>query len=225
MLSEQEKQRIHEEEIYRSEVRGALPNPNSLSDFKRWSRIWQFINSGFGLWLLSTVVLGLATWGYTRWQTTRESEARNVESIQKLDIEILSRLFAVLSWGEGYTTAGGKVGQTQTNIAPADLVNKLLHPPGSEKMLIPEFANRNLKSLLFELSFRLKGNEKIVVEEALIEIEQIERDYASKQLTVEEVPEYLGRVMKLDRFRWRLLKRHLDQSSRRAKEIIDSMNR
>ena len=61
MLTQDEKDKIIEEEKFRNEVRV------SLSTSKTENSVMQFLNSAFGLWILSTVFIGLITFGYNKY--------------------------------------------------------------------------------------------------------------------------------------------------------------
>jgi hypothetical protein len=82
MISEKDKRRITEEEVFRLEVRESLAQ-DKLPKGKD-SVLWTFLNSAFGLWVLSTTVIGCFGWVYAQWQASRENSAL----IDRLDIEI-----------------------------------------------------------------------------------------------------------------------------------------
>jgi hypothetical protein len=72
------------------------------------SRLWTFANSSFGIFLLSSVLLGLVSFSYTFWQTY-ESDRR---AIEKLDLEIALRLGAI-----------DRMGRAKDNVRYSNLVN------------------------------------------------------------------------------------------------------
>jgi hypothetical protein len=80
MLSNKEKERIKEEEIFRAKVQKGLAVPQN--------KLIKFLNSSLGIWLLSTLVLGFYGWAYSSYQTSQQNE----EIVRKLDIEIEARL-------------------------------------------------------------------------------------------------------------------------------------
>jgi len=131
-------------------------------------RLWLFVNSGLGIWFLSTAVVGIASWGYTSWRTATDKKLHVAEMVSKLDREISSRLLYTLLVSENYQ------GQGDGGAKP-DLAKELLYPPGHEKMLIPEFADRNLRSLLYELS-SLEPDNKVALA-ALDKAENLARQY------------------------------------------------
>src|SRR4051812_29667706 len=88
-LSEIEKGRIKLEEIYRAEVRQAI------SDTKSSSGIWKFLNSQFGLWLITGALVSFLTWSVGLWNHRRREESDHREAIKKLDFEIPFRFSRV----------------------------------------------------------------------------------------------------------------------------------
>lgn len=78
MLSEEEKQRIRAEEIYREEVRRELEGDER-------SRSWSILNSPFVLWCLGSVVISGLTFGHARIQVNRaraQQKSRVEQEIQ-----------------------------------------------------------------------------------------------------------------------------------------------
>jgi hypothetical protein len=140
MLSEDDKMRIREEEIFRAEVQKELTTHNK-------NRVTTFLNSSLGIWVLSTLVVGLFGWSYAQWQTSRQ----NIEQINKLDAEIEARIQSAQ-----YRIGNLDASSTAT-IYPA---NELLAPPTAERIIQSEFASRNLRSLVYELRGRVPANEE-----------------------------------------------------------------
>ena len=52
MLNDIEKQKIREEEIFRNEIQ------NEIKSSKKRRKLWKFLNSPFGLWILTTISVG-----------------------------------------------------------------------------------------------------------------------------------------------------------------------
>lgn len=90
MLSEEEQTRMRLEEEWRYNIREALKENKRAKD--RWHKLERFANSNFGIFLCSTIVLGLLSWSYTRWDTARTVAAENRERLKRLDIEISFRI-------------------------------------------------------------------------------------------------------------------------------------
>lgn len=86
-LEQSEKDRIFCEETYRLEVRRQIAGDGKEDN------AWTFINSPFFLWLLSSVVLGLITFLYTKWEESREErrfEAQQLSKMREATFESLS---------------------------------------------------------------------------------------------------------------------------------------
>nr|WKN38232.1 hypothetical protein K4G66_05900 [Tunicatimonas sp. TK19036] len=87
MLTDDEKARIKAEEVYREEIK------KSLADKKQDSNpFWVFLNSGLGLWFLSTIVIGLFTYLFNEYKEDKRTNAEQESKIKQLDLEIESRI-------------------------------------------------------------------------------------------------------------------------------------
>lgn len=165
MLSEKEKQHIYLEETFRREVRSQFADKDPKEPKRK--RVMAFLNTPFFLWLLSTVVIGFGTFLYTRWENKREGERRkyeqqeiaksaNAQTIHRLDAEISSRLtdFAAA------TNHAFKVSDRSSRLRKA--LAALDRPSESENpvSVFPEYANRSLRSLLWELLQLVPESEK-----------------------------------------------------------------
>lgn len=109
MLTTEEKARIRSEEIFRAEIRNELgPKPAPVSHVSFKKKLWEFLNSTFGLWFLSSVILaGVANWYTNKQAEIRENEKRQERAQleaqataairQRLLLEISYRFSATLS--------------------------------------------------------------------------------------------------------------------------------
>jgi hypothetical protein len=198
MLNHKEKKRIKSEEEFRASLHKAPPAPNKL---------WTILNSTFVIWLLSAIVLGGLTSFYAAWQQSLRDE----EAIQKLDLEIEARLEAserILPYSDF---------EKPVPYYPA---NALLFPPGQDRAIQPEFTNRNLRSLLYELNARLPLEEQNDTKLALVEIQAIENRWINKDLKGEEVPEFRQKVSGIHKTRW-----HWSKMENRGLHIYNRWNR
>jgi hypothetical protein len=85
-LGEQERLRIRVEEIYREEVRKEITKPKTLS-----GRLLAFLNSPFGIYVLSSVLVAGVTYVYSQHKETLEKERSKQEELTKLADEIAFR--------------------------------------------------------------------------------------------------------------------------------------
>ena len=83
-MTEEDKERIRAEEIFREEVRRDITSRERRS---RWQALIGFLNTSFGLWILTTLLVGGALYLYGRWETHN-----------RLDREISHRLRQAKLW-------------------------------------------------------------------------------------------------------------------------------
>jgi hypothetical protein len=94
VLSEEQIQRIQTEESIRLEIRKSLQEPESSGEAQK-SKVWDFLNSSFGLWLLSTIFVTAMGTVYTQWQADRKDRQHKAEALQLQDAKA-----AELTWIE-----------------------------------------------------------------------------------------------------------------------------
>jgi hypothetical protein len=171
MLTEEERTRIRAEEIFRLEVRGELEASKPRSS--RRQRLGSWVNSSFGLWVLSSVVLTGLTTAFTYYQSWRSDRMRKEEIEQRLDIEISNRMSSALA---RLRIVQHDIGQG-TFSPPADIYgdvvfyldNFFIYNPSNPQDLsiYPEYQKRNFRSLVFELSTVVKPSALPELREAL----------------------------------------------------------
>lgn len=104
MLSEDQMKVIREEEIFREEVRKNIEKKRESESQK--GGLWRFVNSSFGLWLLSSVVLSFLGFSYGYVQDQRRTKRDAQERISKLQYEIAahgSDFLNSLQFAQNYT--------------------------------------------------------------------------------------------------------------------------
>jgi hypothetical protein len=86
-----ERERIQAEEVFRDEVRQEIEKqrPKHLR-----RRVWDFVNTSFGIWLLSSVVLGSLVWSWTLIQEYRHTKKAREELLTKVNYEIYRAFWA-----------------------------------------------------------------------------------------------------------------------------------
>jgi hypothetical protein len=98
--------RIRAEEVFREEVRRGLIARQAPA-----SKLWRILNSGFVLWLLGSVALGLFTRWYADWSARAQDAQHRQAAIEGLEREILQRsdytleLVALSRGADGLTRA------------------------------------------------------------------------------------------------------------------------
>jgi hypothetical protein len=134
-LTEQEKDHIRQEEVFRAEVRRSLAEEvRSTGD-----SIVGFLNSAFGLWLLSSVFVTGLTAVWTMLKTRREKRRRVEERLASIRLEVAFRLMAFDDALESYVAESGQ--------RYANAIAKLVS--GSHAVL-PEFAGWSTEALLMQ---------------------------------------------------------------------------
>ena len=130
MLTNEDRERIRSEEMYREEVRQELRNRTARPPTKTRQiiqDIWNILNSQVGGWLLSTVLLGSVAWVYSEWWLPRQEEKAARKSV---------------------------LAEVQFRLDLADHVpdaNKALDLINNKAALNPEHQGRNMAVLLWSL--------------------------------------------------------------------------
>ena len=151
MLSDAEKENIRLEETYRAEIRKSLAP-------KQRSGVWTFLNSSFGLWLLSAIFItvGGALWKQaevTHQKAAKEQQAKIDEAIARrqaigrLDLEIGYRFSQVQQ--RLYHLSKDSLADDERQRRVQSVVQSFQKPPGGEySSLYPDFANFSLVALV-----------------------------------------------------------------------------
>jgi len=147
MLAEPDKERIRAEEVFRQEVARSLKVPLS-----RVQKLFTFLNSSLGLWLLSAVFLSGFSAAYSHWRDHREAQIQRERMTEKLLIEIDHRNTAI----DGIIDQKS-VTFTQHNFAKGALtgVNEVTGKLGEVRdfyPVFPEYEHRTLYALVTELA-------------------------------------------------------------------------
>jgi hypothetical protein len=137
--------------------------------------VWLFLNSAFGLWLLSTVVISIATAIYTKIQTDRAEKSKTAELKRKLEVELANRV-GVLDNGLDALLSGttkiftGSVTMTVVNI---DAGKRAESEGLNGSIVFSEFKDRTFQSLVFEFEQFAPLEDKNNLREAVKIIERI----------------------------------------------------
>lgn len=149
MITDHIKERIIEEESFRREIRELMDKTKK----KESSKTLEFFNSPVGLWLLSTVLIGIVTWAYTTYKETSSAHQQKDIRIQKMDIEIASRLQEYSTSLDHPTTYGQYYGSYEQFIS---------HPLAS-RVIYADLSDNNLKSLLMEMLATAREDRKDII--------------------------------------------------------------
>jgi hypothetical protein len=216
MLTEEEKKRITMEEIFREEVRKDLASKKQKSFFRK---LWVFLNTAFGLWFLSTIVIGLATFSYTALTQYDSDRLKQKESIKMLDIEITTRLYNFeltirkvfnASWDLAQYE-GVRESRMEFSLAELDGHSAFLPDKNSNTNVFPGYKNRTFQSLLIELHGLVPDSEKTLIKQSLDSLSTIKEMLFSfpDGQSVEDLERMQNQIMKLvktcfnlDRWPW-----------------------
>ena len=157
MLTDDDKQRIRAEEIFRDEVRHELKKPKKTS-----AKLWQFFNSALGIFTLSSIGLSGFTFVFTECHNAAVAATTREEEVRKLNIEIGYRVAylkplsqAEFNYIDIHNARAATVGspQSEEDVGRVDFVNPIF----------PEYKERTLASLLWELKKLTKEDGDAVV--------------------------------------------------------------
>ena len=149
MITEEDKERIKFEEIFREEIRKIL-REKEQSSFRKKS--WKIINSPFGLWLLSTVLVGLVVFFYNDNKLKNEISVNNAATIQKLETETSNRLqhFKLALTNQ----EPSKIYYQKDDIAymiDGVIIGDVTYARKKPVYIFPEYKERTMNSLLYEI--------------------------------------------------------------------------
>jgi hypothetical protein len=192
MLSENEKVKIELTEKYREEIRKKINK-----DGKTNSNISTILNSPIAIWFLSTVVVGLLSLSYTERQKKYAEEAEREGIIRKLDAEILSRL----EEGNSSFWFIELASDTTQNIL-REVPSRVFNIPNLNKAIFPEYSNRDLRSLMYELESLVKEKEKSNVRLAIHQAELSKRMWLNRELTLKNYEDFDDAIKEIRVYRW-----------------------
>jgi hypothetical protein len=177
MLSNEERNHIRAEEIFRAEIRESIAQQPRTT----WKRFLKFLNTGVGLWLLSTVALGSITTIYSSWKT-EDANSRQVRNRKgRLTIEIDYRISrfreSIEHMQANPTTTSRYITDTISNLETPDLSGQ----KPFRWAVFDEYKTQSLGALLIELASLSTGRERdraIEQIHALEKLQTINSDFA-----------------------------------------------
>jgi hypothetical protein len=147
MLDDETKNRIRAEEIYREEVRKDLSYPKSVR-----KQIWSLLNSPFGLWFLSSVVLAGLLFAINSLQQSEKERSEVRQTINSLALELQER----------FSVSATAIEKGSSNNSYSVAIGRL----NQATEIFPKFRNRSFASLLQELALVVVKSKKAPVEAA-----------------------------------------------------------
>lgn len=115
------------------------------------SKLWVFLNSNFGLFMMSSIVLSFITWSYTQWTDSLQKEKAMTEKRTKLMTEISYRVQVMENYFESECSDHKNLSRkTFTDI------DDIYGAAPSYKAIFPENAGKDFHTLIWEMS-TIKG--------------------------------------------------------------------
>lgn len=143
MLTEEQRESVRQEEIFRAEIRGQLEHQTGPVP-----AIWKFLNSSFALWLIgSLVATGI---------TLRVDNNNRRQLSLKLDTEIAARVYRVRGYLRRMESDQSTVLNVSGLIRGTGPVRDQPYPMG----VFSEYSQRTLESLIWELSTAVRQRER-----------------------------------------------------------------
>lgn len=193
MLTDAELQRIAAEEHYRHSIRKAIeaqapppepPAPPAPEKHGFGKKLFDFLNSSVGMWLLSSVVLTGGAAILQQIQHEHEIALKNREDLTSHKFEIQHRLDSMTFLLKRAKTVG-------------DAKNALNGVFKSAIPLTPELQNRSLASLYLTIQPLLAGSAKNKTAEAFELVRQLEESELLLQSQPDDKPLDSGELAKL----------------------------
>src|SRR5688500_1673244 len=124
---------------------------NDVRRRRRRRVFWRFVNSAFGLWLFSSIFVGLGAWLWKTWSVSRDAQAAQAAQAEKTRLEIAHRTLICIS-----RMSAGQVATQQSSRVDAlfDIIREtgMVSAPTRDLGGLPEFRARSVISLLSELA-------------------------------------------------------------------------
>jgi hypothetical protein len=190
VLTDQERAKIRLEEVLRHEIR------SKLNEREDPPSAWGFLNSTFGVWLLSALFITGAGGAFTYWQQWNAEHLKKNDTISKLDLEISYRFSQIVARLHDLTDGANPRANLQKphTVAEIRAVLSILRETPSKSLatLYPEYATFGLPSLLGELRRHMDdGKAREEVDRSLTQLtnKRIEQDEPV------EINEKAGRII------------------------------
>jgi hypothetical protein len=176
ILSAQEIQKIKAEESLRSQIRNEL-TPQE----KQKNSVLAFLNSAVGIWLLSSVTIGLITWAYSQWSESEKAEKEKSTTISKIDIEMTNRIFDFEN----------NLNNASNYIAYQSAIYGFLRSANAPKQapvqtVLNEYEDVSTRALLIQLKSFVPLNEKADLTRSLIGVNKIGAIFKNREMTTGE---------------------------------------
>lgn len=192
-LSDEDLLRIREQEEYRLAIRKELQanQPVSTKD-----QVWKFMNSAFGLFLMSSILVGGFSWGYGLFEKSQKITSEQSELLKKSDLEISYRISPIFSLYD----SNGKI----DNLILSDLKHIFgSEPPENHNFMVsearalfPDLKSRNLAGLFYAVIINAEKDKSAKAKETveyLVKFERVMKSAPKQEINlsdhvIDEVP-------------------------------------
>jgi hypothetical protein len=165
-LSEAEKDRIRREEEFRREVRREFEDPKPTST--ALDKSWSFLNSGVGIWMLSTVAVSVFTFSFSHWQREQSRRAEDEALARRLKIEIANHFYQLDYIADYVSSDAFSSPATEPEDYLQSFLGAMRGSPNNYIHIFPEYSQRSLTSLLYELEGHVPAPEKAAIHESYL---------------------------------------------------------
>lgn len=169
MLSDERRAEIREEELLRADILRELEA--ARQDRKsRKEKAWALLNTGFALWFLSTVLVGIVTFTYSRFDSNQKERLRQRAVRDQLDQEIAARL---MSSSQSLDALAKRLEGGSLISSRASIYDSVLRSLGSDGGIFKEYDDRNFPSLAFALQPLVSPKEAKEIAGAILAYQQL----------------------------------------------------
>lgn len=119
------------------------------------SKLWVFLNSSFGLFLMSSIVVSFITWSYTQWTDSLEAKKVLSERVAKLDTEISYRVQVLQNYFESECSEHSNLSRKTFKD-----IDEIYGAAPSYQAIFQENAGKDLHILIWEFSAVQKEDTK-----------------------------------------------------------------
>jgi hypothetical protein len=161
-------------------------------------KILSFLNTPLGLWLLSSIFIGLISYFYQSWNHASIAAREKEERIFELKIEINRRIVILNKEIEWLTKFDTMNDLEKEKYKLSKKLEKAIRMVNSKNCYVFEqFRKRKLSSLLFELSNLLPEGKKSLVQDAFEDVFIIEQfpSNINKKTPIDKVDKYFQKIL------------------------------
>lgn len=198
MLSSEEIEKITEEELLRYEIRKSFEKKQPAKN-----KFFTFFNSALGIWLLSSIVIGVFTYTFNSYNEKRKSVKEREAKIKRIDTEVEARLAQFWANIDTLTSLDSSNEKDSFSLAVEEIDklelrrvwNILKLPPSFDQnnsiFIYEEFKNRPISSLLYEEMDLLKDKYNIREYDSAKKLTELEQKRRSELYAIKHAADFI----------------------------------